>query len=167
MYMSTNASPEAGDKKETSVETSPALIVSQPKKLEGLLETLMLLDKVSETIGEDHSGDMGSGVKGSGNGDDDSKKKISLREQAIANLPAMPVMQKRLKAHIETEVRRLRREIKHATRKASKPGAACKFNTLYARIRRLNSLLADLFEASQEVLKRLYVKIFVDKQRVI
>ena len=163
--MPTNTSPEAGDKKETSVEAVPTLIVSQPKKLEGLLETLTLIDKISETVGEDRSGDMGSGGKGSGKGDDDQK--ISLREQAIANLPDTPVMQRRLRAHIEKDVKKLRREIKRATSRASKPGAACKLNTLYARVRRLNSLLSDLFNASQEVLKRLYVKIFVDKQTVI
>ena len=164
--MVAKASPEAGKKTETSAEVAPALIVSQPKKLEGLLETLVLLDKVSESVGEDRSGDMGGagGSKKSGKGDQSS---ISLREQAIANLPDSPVMQRRLKVHIEKEVKKLQKEVKRAARRAAKPGSAHKMNTLYSRIRRLNSLLADLFETSHEVLKRLYIKIFVDKQTVI
>lgn len=163
--MPTSASPEAGKQTETSVEVSPSLIVSQPKKLEGLLDTLVLLDRVSETVGEDRSGDMGGAGAGSGQGDDDQV--ISLREQAIANLPDTPVLQKRLKTHIEKEVKKLQKEVKCAARRASKPGAAYKINGLYARIRRLNALLADLLDTSHEVLKRLYVKIFVDKQTVI
>jgi len=164
--MPTSASPEAGKQTEISVEVSPALIVSQPKKLEGLLETLVLLDRVCETVGEDRSGDMGGAGTGAGQGDDDDQV-VSLRELAIANLPDTPVLQRHLKKHIEKEVKKLQKEIKSAARRASKPGAAYKINGLYARIRRLNALLADLFEASHEVLKRLYVKIFVDKQTVI
>lgn len=160
-------SPEAGKGMEASVEKTPALIVSQPKKLEGLLETLLLIDKVSETLGEDRSGDLGgSGTGGTAQGDDDHIQ-ISLREKAIANLPATPVMQQQLKAHIAKEVHKLQKEVKHAARRASKPGSAYKMNILYARMRRLNALLAELLEASHEVLKRLYVKIFIDKQTVI
>ena len=166
--MSTDASQEAGKQIETSAEVSPALIVSQPKKLGSLLETLTLLDKVSETVGEDRSGDMGGAGTGTGQqGDDDGQSTISLREQAIANLPDATVMQRRLKVHIEKDVKRLQKQIKRAARRAADPGTAYKINQLYARIRRLNALLAELLGASQEVLKRLYVKIFVDKQTVI
>lgn len=163
--MSTSASPEAGKQTKKSVEVSPSLIVSQPKKLEGLLETLVLLDRVSEIVGEDRSGDMGGAGMGAGQGDDDQT--VSQREQAIANLPDAPVLQKHLRSHIEKEVKKLQKEVKYAARRASKPGSAYKINGLYARIRRLNALLADLLDASHEVLKRLYVKIFVDKQTVI
>jgi len=160
-------SPETGRTMEASVEKTPTLIVSQPKKLEGLLETLVLIDKVSETMGEDRSGDMGGGGTGGTAQGDDDQIQISLREKAIANLPDAQVMQKQLKAHIEKEVSKLQKEVKHAARRASKPGSAYKMNILYARMRRLNALLAELLEASHEVLKRLYVKIFVDKQTVI
>jgi hypothetical protein len=160
-----DVSPESGNKMEASVEKSHTLIVSQPKKLEGLLETLVLIDKVSETLGEDRSGDMG-GSGGSTQGDDDQIQ-ISLRKKAIANLPDSPIMQKQLKAHIEKEVVRLQKEVKKAARRAAKPGSAYQMNNLYSRIRRLNALLSELLEASQDVLKRLYVKIFVDKQTVI
>jgi len=102
-------------KQETSVEVSPTLIVSQPKKLEGLLETLVLLDRVSETIGEDRSGDMGgSGAAGAKQGDDEQE--ISLRELAIANLPDTPVMQKHLRTHIEKEVKKLQKQVRYAPR---------------------------------------------------
>lgn len=160
-----DVSPESGNKMEASVEKSPTLIVSQPKKLEGLLETLVLIDKVSETLGEDRSGDMGGG--GGGAQGDDDQIQISLRKKAIENLPDSPIMQKQLKAHIEKEVVKLQKEVKKAARRASKPGSAYQMNNLYSRIRRLNTLLSELLEASQDVLKRLYVKIFVDKQTVI
>ena len=165
--MPTNASPEAGKQNEISAEASESLIVSQPKKLKGLLETLVLLDRISETVGEDNSGDMGGAGTGGGTGDDDDQTTVSLREQAIANLPDTPVMQKHLKSHIGKEVKKLQKQVKRAARKASTPGSAFKINELYGRIRRLNSLLADLLETSHEIIKRLYVKIFVDKQTVI
>ena len=60
----------------------------------------------------------------------------------------------------------MNREVKKISR-FGKPGAAHKLNDLYARIRRLNGLLSDLMQASYEVLKRIYIRVVIDKQSVV
>ena len=50
--------------------------------------------------------------------------------------------------------------------RSKKPGSAYALSQLYAKIRHLNALLADLLEASYDVLKRLFVKVFIDKQAI-
>lgn len=153
-----------------SIETAvnqQALIVSQPKKLEGLLDTINLLNTVSERIGEDRSGDLGGGGGGSTGGqqgDDDAAQ--SQRDQAIANLPAPVAMQTKLKTHIEKEIKTVRKNIKKAEGNVVRPGSAYKLNELYARIRRLEGIMRELLEASVEVIERLYIRIFIDKQSV-
>lgn len=151
-----------------SAEAAPAhLIVSQPQKLEGLLETLTLIDSFSERIGEDRSGDLGAGGSSAGGtqqGDDDDQQ--SARQQAIANMPVEAVMRQQITKHIEGEVKKLRKEVHKAAKKVTKPGSAHKMNDLYARIRRLNALLSELADSSLDIVKRLYVRIFVDKQSV-
>lgn len=87
----------------------------------------------------------------------------SPRDIAIANLPPLAIMQQKLTTHIRGEVRTLRREAHRVTR-VGKPGAAYHLNQLYARIRRLNALLSELLEASLDVLKRLFIRVFIDKQ---
>ena len=65
--MPTNASPEAGKQNETSVETSGSLIVSQPKKLEGLLFKALkkeLKESVTIRIGHGMTKGFRIGVKG-------------------------------------------------------------------------------------------------------
>ena len=140
-------------------------LVTQPEKmkgLEGLLETISLMDKVSETMGEDHSGDMGgNGTQGSAKKNDDS---VSARAAALANLPDAPEMQRHLKGYIQQEIKTLRKEVRKKTFKAYKPGSAYQINELYKKIRRLNSLLAELMNTSMDALKRLFIKVFIDKQ---
>jgi hypothetical protein len=160
------ASPDKHHTAESMSEQPLQLIVTQPQKLEGLLETLAVLDRVSERIGEDRSGDMGGGgTGGTQQGDDDTTQ--SLRELAIANLPDSPIMQRKIAQHIQGEVRKLQKQIRTQTKSVSRPGSAHTINKLYARIRRLNSILAQLLETSYDVLKRLYIRIFVDGQSVI
>lgn len=161
--MQTN-NAETGNTPEGAVEQK-ALVVTQPQKLEGLLETINLLNTVSERIGEDKSGDLGGGSGGgSQKGDDDNQQ--SARDKAIANLPSATVMHKELESHIQKEVKKLRKEVKKANVKTGKPGSAYKVNELYARMRRLNGVLAELLHASIEVIQRLYIRIFIDKQPV-
>lgn len=74
-------------------------------------------------------------------------------------------MQKQLAEHIRVEVKKLRKQALQISR-MSRPGAAYKLNELYARIRHLNAILAELFEASMDVLKRLFVRVFIDKQTI-
>lgn len=143
------------------------LVVAQPDKFEGLLETISLMDKVSERMGEDRSGDLGAGGAGTGGtatgqGDDGQ----SARAQAIANLPDSPQMRKELGEYIQKEIKKLRKDVRKQAFRASKPGSAHKLNEMYSKIRRLNSLFAELMEASVDVLKRIFIKVFIDKQSI-
>ncbi|MBI3331816.1 hypothetical protein HYZ99_02540 [Candidatus Peregrinibacteria bacterium] len=166
--MGSLASKETGGSGGLEKVERSKLIVAQPKQLKELgqiLDTIeSLSQRVSEGSGEDRSGDMGSAgtMVGAGAG----TTGMSPRDEAIAHLPAAAVMQKQLEEHIRKEVKRLNREAKLIA-KQGKPGAAYALNNLYARIRRLNALIAELFEASVEVLKRLFIRVFIDKQPVI
>ncbi len=159
------ANPEKGKQLTESKESQSALIVEQPQKLEGLIETINLLGNISERMGEDKSGDMGGGG-GKGKGAK-AAKGASPRDQAIKSIPTEKVIKKQLAKHIEKEVKSLRKEVRKAARKAAKSGNAHAINELYARIRRLNSLLASLMEASYEVVKRLFIRVFIDKQPIL
>lgn len=152
----------------TGPESAPAapsrsLIVSQPEKLEGLLETINLMATVSERMGEDRSGDLGSSGGSSGQQGDDSTQ-VSARDKAIAAIPAVPVMQKQLQEHIAQNIKSLRQEINQQTVKGSKAGSAYKLNELYKRIRRLQCFLSDILSASTEIVQRIYIRVFIDKQ---
>lgn len=91
---------------------------------------------------------------------------MSARDQAIAAIPQPAVIQRELATHIRMEVKQLRKQALTVAR-MSKPGAAYKLNQLYARIHRLNGLLGDLFEASYEALKRMFIRVFIDKQPIL
>ncbi|MFA7681412.1 MAG: hypothetical protein WCX61_00075 [Candidatus Peribacteraceae bacterium] len=153
---------------ESSLEMHGTLVVQQPKKLEGLLETLSLLDRISERVSEDRSSDLGSAGGGATTGATaQGQQGTSARDQAIAAIPDERIMRAQLAKHIEKEVQLLQKDIRRAARRAARPGAAYKLNELYARIRRLNSLLANLLEASYDVLKRLFIRVFIDNQPVL
>ena len=146
--------------------------VLQPRKSEPVLSTLdvkevletldaidSITQRVSERTGEDRSvGPAGSGAS--------AVRGPSPRDLAIANLPVPVIMQKRLEKHIRHEIKQLNKEAKRVSR-MSKPGAAYYLNELYGKIRRLNSLLHELFESSVELMKRLYIRVFIDKQPII
>lgn len=144
--------------------------VAQPQKLphlEGMVTLLEEIDRISETMGEDRSGDWsGSGATGGGMMQAGGQTGTSPRDQAIAALPMPNVMKRHLEAHIVREMKTLRRDIRRITRVRT-PGAAYKLNELYTRLRRLHGLLHDILEASFEVLRRLFIKVFVDKQPII
>ncbi|MDD5751062.1 MAG: hypothetical protein PHS73_00905 [Candidatus Peribacteraceae bacterium] len=146
----------------------PVLTVTQTDNIASLLDTLTLIDQMSERIGEDRSGDLGGGGQaGTGAQQGGTQQKIpSPREQALASLPVQKVMQEKLSGKIVEEVRALRRQIRHIPA-TGKPGAAFRLNKLYTRIRRLNGLLHELAEASYEVLRRLFIRVFVDEQPVL
>lgn len=149
---------------------NPKLAVVQPEKvreIEHLLETLTaiesLSDKVSERTGEDRSGDLGSG--GGGVRRDDGTA-LSPRELAIQNIPLQAIMQKKLEKHIQREVKKLSHEARRVAR-IGRPGSAFTLNQLYARIRMLTALLQEILEASYEIVKRLFIRVFVDKQPIL
>ncbi len=141
-------------------------VVAQPVLVNMQNFLMELNDKVSEKSTEDATSDWSQASGGTGSAvQTTGQTGASVRDQAIANLPIPVVMQKQLEQHIRNEVKQLRKQaLKIAN--TSKPGGAHKLNELYARIHRLNALLASLFEASVEVLKRLYVRVFVDKQNI-
>ena len=158
-------SPSGNLEKGTQHTPETKHLVTQPEKmqgLDGLLETISLMDKISENMGEDRSGDMGGGgTQGSAKKKDDT---VSVRASALANLPDTPEMRKHLSGYIQKEIKSLRKEVRKKTFRASKPGSAYQINELYKKIRRLNSLLSELMETSVDALKRLFIKVFIDKQ---
>ncbi len=150
---SASASPERGQ------------TVLQPSKAEGLAMLVAEINELpSEGLAEDRSGDWGGGGSRALTGDG-AAQQTSARDQAIANLPAPAAMQKQLEQHIRTEVKYLRKQARLIIR-SRKPGSAYALAQLYAKIRHLNKLLSDLLEASYDVLKRLFVKVFVDRQAI-
>ncbi len=164
--MSVNT-PAAAPNTQRSVETSK-LIVRQPAKLAELGKLLETFDNLNARVGErsasgpagDWSGAAGTG---GGQGDDDG---ISPREKAIQAMPAPEVVRQRLEQHIEKEVMKLERSARSLA-KSGKPGAAFHLTVLYAKIRKLNSLLDKLVEFAEDVLKRLFIKVFIDKQVIL
>ena len=166
MGTTSSHSHEKGASHTESSEQQSALVVEQPHKLEGLLETINLLNTISERASEDRSGDMGGGG-GTATTQGDQKSGTSARDDAIANLPTEHVLRVQLKQHIEKEVKVLQKEVRRAARRATKPGSAYQLNKLYARIRRLNALLTTIMETSYDVAKRLFIRIFIDKQPVL
>lgn len=142
------------------------LIVTQPPKMKELGQLLETLDgltqRVSERSGEDASSDLG----GAGSAGAAGQRRASPRDAAIALMPSAPaVLQAELAKHIEKEIKMLERRVSSA-RSASKAGGAFELNELYARIRKLRSLLREIVEASVDILKRLFIKVFIDKQPI-
>jgi len=157
-----SGSIEKGSNTQESAETKH-LVVTQPDKFQGLLETISLMDKVSERLGEDNSGDMGSsGSTGNGQGQDDTG--ASARAIAIKNIPDVPEMRKSLGVYIQKEIKTLRKIARKKSFHSSKPGSAHQINDIYSKIRRLNTLFTELMETSVDAIKRLFIKVFIDKQ---
>ena len=149
-------------------ESLPAR-VSQTMKLDlstqlgGILEEVnRISEQASENAKEDWSSTKATATQQGSAGQASS----SQRQQAIASIPEPPIMQKQLEKHIRAEVKKLRRQAKTISR-ISHPGAAHRLNQLYAHIRRLNALLSELVEASYEALKRLFIRVFIDKQPIL
>ncbi len=164
------AHPERQQGPGSSLEAAPS-VVTQPVKIEtgGQLLGSFLEDinKMSENApsGPGEQGTAGTGgamVQTAGG----SSPVVSSRDEAIANVPTAKVMQKQLEAHIKAEVKKLRKQARTIAR-INQPGGAYRLNQLYTRIHHLNALLAELFSSSIDVVKRLFVKVFIDKQTVL
>lgn len=161
-------SVEKGPNAIKSVETSK-LIVRQPAKLAELGKLLETFDnlsaRVNERQGEDVSGDLGGSGAGTG-GKAKGDTGVSPRDLAIERIPPFEIVRQKLEGHIQGEVKKLERQARRAAR-SSKPGSAHQLNDIYARIRRLNALLFQIFEASVDVLKRLFIRVFIDQQPIL
>ena len=164
-------SAEKGPSTLLSVESSK-FIVRQPaklKELNNLLETFENLNaRVGERVGEDMSGDLGGAGAGTGtSGQQGDDTAISPRDAAIMKMPTAPeILRQKLGGHIHTEMRKLEKLARRAAR-SSKPGAAHSLNEIYAKIRRMNALLHELLNTSIEVLKRLFIRVFIDQQPIL
>jgi hypothetical protein len=145
-------------------ELTGKLIVRQPPKLESLLTVLSDLERISERLGEDRAQDLGGGstTRHSSRGDDGT----SIRAQTIAKLPSTSVMRSRLTNHLQKEVRQLERRAKRMARNSQKGGAFL-LNELYARIRKIQALIAELMDAAAEMVKQLYIRLFIDRQQLV
>lgn len=161
------SSPEQGLQAPSAVSPDRSQSVLQPGKAEGLAMLVAEINELpSEHMAEDRSGDWsGAGGQVSTTGQAGGAQQMSARDQALANLPQPVVMQKQLEAHIRAEVKELRKQTRVIIR-SRKPGSAYALAQMYAKIRHLNALLADLLEASYDVLKRLFVKVFIDRQTI-
>ncbi len=164
----------------TPQEKAPSLTVAAPETASAPLKVMqpsvanvdlaVFLDglgQITENANDKPSGDW-SGTAGTGGvvaTTGQAQTGMSARDQAIANLPIPVVMQKQLEEHIREEVKKLRNQAKSIAA-MSRPGGAYKLNQLYARIRHLNAILASLFEASVEVVKRIFIRVFIDKQSI-
>ncbi len=159
-----NSSEKAQTRSPEKVSES-RLTVTQPpkmKELGQLLETLEgLTQRVSERTGEDSSSDMGSGGSSGSSG---GQRRASPRDAAIALMPAAPaVLQQKLAEHIEGEIKRLEESIRK-TRSVTREGGAFELNELYSRMRKLRGLMREILQASVDLLKRLFIRVFIDKQ---
>jgi hypothetical protein len=166
--MALNNTPEKGlSTAPSSVEAKQEMTrVAAPKAVTDILATLESIEnvssRVSERTGEDRSGDMGS----AGGVATTQQAQTSWRDQAIANIPAPTVMRQDLQKHLLGEVKKLEKLAKRSARIGTK-GGAHNLNEIYSRIRKLKGLLAELWEASVDVLKRLFIKVFIDKQPIL
>ena len=165
-----NNAEQKKDRKESAASSSDvmSLAVKQPPKLEGLmtlLDTLSGLERVAEVVREDSSQDMG-GAGATAGAAAQASSGASIRAQAIKSLPSTAVMRKRLTSHLQREMRQLERKARSMARSAKK-GSAYLLNELYAKIRRIQSLIAELIDAAAEVVRQLYIRLFIDHQQLV
>jgi signal transduction histidine kinase len=160
-----NSSEKAHMSSSPEKATENRLIVTQPPKMKELGQVLDAIDNMAQRVGERTSEDV-SGDLGSSGGSAAGQKRASPRDAAIALMPTAPaVLQAELAKHIEQEIKQLERKVSRAGA-MSKAGGAYELNELYARIRKLRSLLREILEASVDLLKSLFIKVFIDKQPI-
>jgi hypothetical protein len=159
-------SPEKGMQTSPTVERTA--VVAQPvKKVEAMQALLLEVNDIVAEANPAKPGEQWSGSQSTTTGGTTATAQtLSWRDQAIAAIPAPQIMQKQLATHIQSEIETLRKQATHIT-DLRKPGAAHHFNELQSRIHRLNSLLKALFDSSLEVLKRIFIRVFIDKQTIL
>lgn len=160
--------PEKERQSESVSEKRMKFTVQQPTKVKDLMQLLGALDsvaRIAEAVSEDRSGDLGSG-SGEGAVAGASSGQVSMRDQAIKKLPSTTVMRTRLTSHLQSEVRQLERRARKLAR-STKKGSAYLLNELYARIRKIQALIIELTDAATEVVRRLYIRLFIDHQQLV
>ncbi len=106
MQLSNTGSETPRSKPSEMAETN---IVTQPAKLNELMEVINVMGAISEKIAEQRP--MASSMQSDSSGSAKATAQ-SARDIAIANLPEAPVMQKNLISHIQKEIKTLEREVK-------------------------------------------------------
>ncbi len=138
-------------------------VVFQPPKLKEVVEIINLMGTVASRVREDSSGDLpGGGAKAGAT----KQTGTSARDEAIANAPPLPVMQKKLVEHLEKEARTIRAQAR-AIASSNQRGSAFMLNNLYRKMRRLSSLISQILQASAEMIKRFYIAAFIDQQPLV
>lgn len=160
-----SAAPENGTKTPGTPEVNAPVL--QPAKAEGIESLLDQIDamRIGEKTGEDKSGDW-SGSGGGAVATQDGSTAASPRDQALKNLPSQQVMQREIAKHISMEMRQLRRTARRITR-IGRAGQAFELAKIYSRMRQLSGLLQQLWESSYDVVRRIFIRIFIDKQSVL
>jgi hypothetical protein len=75
-------------------------------------------------------------------------------------------MQQKLIKQLEQEVRVIQRATRSLAR-SNRPGAAFLLTELYKKLRRLTALISTIVHASADVIKRLYISAFIDRQALV
>jgi hypothetical protein len=143
-----------------SVSENVPSIVFQPQKLTAVIDIVNLMGTVSQRIREENAGDLPAmrSTKSSGTGGN-----TTTRDDAIAKAPPVAMMQQKLMQHLKQERSLMQRQAKTIA-SSNAPGAAWTLTELYKKIRSLSSLIAQILEASAEMIKRFYVSVFIDRQ---
>lgn len=151
----------------TLSENQGAMNVFQPPKLTEFVDMIDLMGKISERAAEDRSAGLGSGGAMQTSGQQaGSQGDASARDAAIAVLPAAPTMKQKLVSHIHAEIHSLNKRASSLSRRDAK-GSAYELNELYKKIRTLSNLIAQILEASADIIRRFYIALFVDHQPIL
>lgn len=157
----------SSDKQTSTISTGANTVehkVFQPPHLHEIVELIDLMGTVSTRVREDKKGD--APTAGGGTQSNATKSGTTARDEAIAKIPPPAIMQKKLVEHIRQEVRNIEREAKRLSR-SNKRGSAYMLSELYRKIRRLSTLMKDMFEASADMIKRFYVSVFIDHHPLV
>jgi hypothetical protein len=146
----------------TTVAEKAPNVVFQPQKLKEVVEIIDLMGTVASRVREDG----GTNPAGTGGGKAQGQTGTSARDEAIANAPEVPVMQQKLIKQLEQEVRVIQRATRSLAR-SNRPGAAFLLTELYKKLRRLTALISTIVHASADVIKRLYISAFIDRQALV
>ncbi len=150
----------------TKVSESAPAVVFQPQKLKEIVEVVDLMGTVAARVREDNSGNLGSGGGGSTGQGSGQKTGSSARDDAIAKVPAVAVMQQKLVEHLEQEVKAIEKQAR-ALKSSNARGSGFLLSELYRKIRRMRSFIGDILHASAEMIKRFYVSVFIDHQPLV
>ena len=166
--VATNKTPEKAPLTSEAGKVMQPMSIGKVPGLDAFLEAVngLQMGNIGENATEDTSARDGSGGGGGMVTSGSTAGTTSARDRAIANLPEIKMMQKQLEGHIRDEVKKLRKQAHHIA-KLREPGAAYHLNKLYARIRQFNTLLYSILDAGADVIKRFFIRVFIDRQPIL